>query len=114
MEISEHIFDRLDESFAQKPINQLIDDGMKPNWGTGSQNLEKNLKFILSRNSFSDFEAEISRTVYYSWHTTVIFVLIKLDAKSRNKVWYVKCRYKLTRRSYCFFNSNVKLKSVNF
>ena len=24
-----------------KPISQLIDDGMKPNWGTGSQNLEK-------------------------------------------------------------------------
>ena len=40
MEISEHTFDRLDEIFAQKPISQLIDDGMKPNWGTGSQNPE--------------------------------------------------------------------------
>ena len=46
MEISEH---RLDSIFAQKPISQQIDDGMKPNWGTGSQNLEKNLKIILSR-----------------------------------------------------------------
>ena len=26
--------------FVQKPISQLIDDGMKPNWGTGSQNPE--------------------------------------------------------------------------
>jgi len=28
------------ELFAQKPISQLIDDGMKPNWvtATGSQN----------------------------------------------------------------------------
>ena len=40
MEISEHTFDRLDEIFAQKPINQLIDYGMKPNLGTRSQNLE--------------------------------------------------------------------------
>ena len=29
--ISEHIIDRLDDVFAQKPISQLIDDGMKPN-----------------------------------------------------------------------------------
>ena len=40
MKITEHIFDRFDEIFAEKPINQLIDDGMKPNWGTGSQNPE--------------------------------------------------------------------------
>ena len=33
MKFSEHKFDRLDEIFAQKPISQLIDDGMKPNWG---------------------------------------------------------------------------------
>ena len=31
MKFSEHKFERLDEPFAQKPINQLIDDGMKPN-----------------------------------------------------------------------------------
>ena len=48
MNISEHAFDRLDEIFAQKPIIQLIDDGMKPNWGTVSQNLGKNWKIILS------------------------------------------------------------------
>ena len=40
MKFSEHKFDRLDESFAQKPIIQLINNGMKPNWGTGSQNPE--------------------------------------------------------------------------
>ena len=43
MKFSEHKFDRLDEIFAQKPTSQLIDDGMKPNWGTtstGSQNPE--------------------------------------------------------------------------
>ena len=40
MKITVHTFDRFDEIFAQKPINQLIDDSMKPNWGTGSQNLE--------------------------------------------------------------------------
>ena len=40
MKFSEHKFDRLDEIFAQKPISQLIDDGMKPNWGTGIQNPE--------------------------------------------------------------------------
>ena len=40
MKISERTFDRLDEIFAHKPISQLIDDGMKPNWGTGSQNPE--------------------------------------------------------------------------
>ena len=44
MNISEHTIDRLDEIFAQKPISQLIDDGMIPNWGTGSQNLEKKLE----------------------------------------------------------------------
>ena len=38
MKFSDHKFDRLGEIFAQKPISQLIDDGMKPNWGTGSQN----------------------------------------------------------------------------
>ena len=38
MKFSEHKFDRLDELFVQKPIIQLIDDGMKPNWGIGSQN----------------------------------------------------------------------------
>ena len=47
MEISEHTIDRLDESFAQKPISQLIDDGVKPNCGTGSQTLENNWKIIL-------------------------------------------------------------------
>ena len=33
MKFSEHKFDRLDEIVAQKPISQLIDDGigMKPN-----------------------------------------------------------------------------------
>jgi len=40
MNISEHKFDRLDEAFAQKPVSQLIDDNMKPNWGTRSQNPE--------------------------------------------------------------------------
>ena len=46
MNISEHTIDRLDEIFAQKPISQLIDDGMNPNWGTRSQNLETNWKKI--------------------------------------------------------------------
>ena len=55
MKISEHTFDRLDEIFAHKPISQLIDDGMKPNWGTGSQNLEKNWKIILS-HTLSHFQ----------------------------------------------------------
>ena len=40
MKFSEHKLDRLDEIFAQKPISQSIDDSMKPNWGTGSQNPE--------------------------------------------------------------------------
>ena len=40
MKFSEHKFDRLYDDFAQKSISQLIDDGMKPNWGTGSQNPE--------------------------------------------------------------------------
>ena len=31
MKLPEHKFDRLDELFARKPINQLSDDGMKPN-----------------------------------------------------------------------------------
>ena len=31
MKFSEPKFDRLDEIFAQKPISQLVDDGMKPN-----------------------------------------------------------------------------------
>ena len=57
MEISEHTFDRLDEIFAQQPISQLIDDDMKPNWGTGSQNLEKKWerKIILS-HTLSHFQ----------------------------------------------------------
>ena len=38
MKFFEYKFDRLDNIFAQKPIRQVIDDGMKPNWGTGSQN----------------------------------------------------------------------------
>ena len=29
MKFSEHKFDRLNEIFAQKPISQFIDDGMK-------------------------------------------------------------------------------------
>ena len=40
------------ELFAQKPISQLIDDGMKPNWGTGCQNLEQNWKIVLSHTLF--------------------------------------------------------------
>ena len=40
MKSSEHKFDRLDEILAHKPISQLNDDDMKPNWGTGSQNPE--------------------------------------------------------------------------
>ena len=40
MKFSGHKFDILDEIFAQKPISQLIDGVMKPNWGTGSQNTE--------------------------------------------------------------------------
>ena len=48
MKFSEHNFERLDEIFAQKPINQLIDDGIKPNWGTWRQNPEANLKIILN------------------------------------------------------------------
>ena len=55
MNISEHTIDRLDEIFAQKPINQLIEDGMNPNWGTGSQNLETNWKIILS-HTLSHFQ----------------------------------------------------------
>ena len=55
MNISEHTIDRLDEIFAQKPINQLIDDGMNPNWGTISQNLETNWKIILS-HTLSHFQ----------------------------------------------------------
>ena len=43
MKISEHKFDRLelDEIFAHKPISQFINDDMKTNLGTGSQNLKK-------------------------------------------------------------------------
>ena len=55
MKISEHTFDRLDEIFAHKPISQLIDDGIKPNWGTGSQNLERNWKIMLS-HTLSHFQ----------------------------------------------------------
>ena len=42
MKCSEHKFDRFGVIFAQnqKPISHLIDDGVKPNWGTGSQNPE--------------------------------------------------------------------------
>ena len=40
MKFSDHKFDRLDDIFAKKPISQLIDDGLKPNWSTGSQNPE--------------------------------------------------------------------------
>ena len=40
MKFTEHKFDRLDEISAQKPISHLIDDNIKPNWGTGSQNPE--------------------------------------------------------------------------
>ena len=29
MKVSEHEFDRLDGCFAQRPMGQLIDDGMK-------------------------------------------------------------------------------------
>ena len=63
MNISEHTIDRLDEMFAQKPINQLIEDGMNPNWGTGSQNLEKKFENHTVPYSvpFSVFEAAISR-----------------------------------------------------
>ena len=46
MKIFEHEFDRLDEIFAQRPISQLIDDGMKPNWGTEIQNPDENWKII--------------------------------------------------------------------
>ena len=55
MNISEHTIDRLDNIFAQKPINQLIDDGLKPNLGTGSQNLETNWKIRLS-HTLSHFQ----------------------------------------------------------
>ena len=63
MKISERKFDRLDEIFAHKPISQLIDDGMKPSWGTGSQNLEKILENHTVPYSvpFSVFEGEIPR-----------------------------------------------------
>ena len=60
MKISEHTFDRLNEIFAQKPISQLIEDGMKPSWSTGrSQNLEKKLENHTVPYSvpFSVFEA---------------------------------------------------------
>ena len=63
MKISEHIFDRLDEIFAQKPISQLIDDGMKQNWGTGSQILKKLENHTVPYSvPLLVFEAEISRT----------------------------------------------------
>ena len=59
MKISDHTFDRLNEIFAQKPISQLIEDGMKPNWSTGGQNLEKKLEIYTVPYSvpFSVFEA---------------------------------------------------------
>ena len=37
MIFSEQKFDRFDENFAQWPIIQLTKDGMRPNWGTGSE-----------------------------------------------------------------------------
>ena len=40
MKFSEHKSDRLDKFFPQKPISQLIEDDIKPNWGSGSQNPE--------------------------------------------------------------------------
>ena len=55
MKFSEHKFDRLDESFAQKSISQLIDDSMRPNWGTRSPNPEFIYKFISSK-SLSHFQ----------------------------------------------------------
>ena len=52
MTFFEHKFARLDEIFAQKPISKLIDDGMKPNWGTGRQNPQQNAKIIFSQILF--------------------------------------------------------------
>ena len=54
MKICEHKFDRseLDEIFAHKPISQFINDDMKTNLGTESQNLKKNWKIILSHFQF--------------------------------------------------------------
>ena len=54
MKFSEHKFDRLGGFFDVRSIIQLIDDGMKPNWGAGTQNPEENLKIILS-HSLSHF-----------------------------------------------------------
>ena len=50
--ISEQKFDRLGGFFAQWPISQLTEDGMRPNWGTGSQNPRQNGKFISSHFQF--------------------------------------------------------------
>ena len=50
---SDYKFDRLDGIFNQRPINQLIDDGMKPNWSTGSQIIQDTWKIILSQILYS-------------------------------------------------------------
>ena len=58
----------LDEIFAQKPIIQLIDDGMKPNWGTVYWEWELKSRINLQNHivpisvPLSVFEDEISRT----------------------------------------------------
>ena len=64
MKISEHTFDRLDETFAHKPISQLIDNGMKPNWGTESHNLEKNCDILKDWSLFVNESKTVFTRVY--------------------------------------------------
>jgi hypothetical protein len=69
MKFSEHKFYRLDEMFAQKPISQLMDDGMKPNWGSGNQNLQENWKIILSHtlSHFQFLKMKFPGPTFYSF-----------------------------------------------
>ena len=66
MKVSDHKFDRLDETFAQKPISQLIGYDMKPDWGTAFWESKSRIKlqnYIVPISvPFLVFEDEISRT----------------------------------------------------
>ena len=57
------------EIVAKKPISQLIEDCMKPNWGTGSQDLENICKIILSHtmSHFQFVKLKFSGPKFYSF-----------------------------------------------
>ena len=86
----------MNEIVAKKPISQLVEDCMKPNWGTGSQDLENIWKIILSHilSHFQFMKLKFSGPKFYSFELDEIpQQQLKTNGRSIQNIYEAFLRY---------------------